>query len=330
MFSRTLHRAAGALFAASTLAAATPVLAADAWKPTKPVRLLVGFAPGGSADLLARMLAEPLSQRLGQPVVVENLAGAGGNIMAYRLSQSANDGYAIGIAAAGSMAITHVLNPKGTNYKPADFTPITLVATQPNVVIVNKDVPANTLPELKEYFQKTPTATYGTAGVGISNHLIAETMLYKLGVKVPHAAYRGAAPVITDLLGGHIAMTMDNISTAAPLVQQGKVKAIGVASIKRAPQLPNVPTLDEQGLTGFNMPTWQGVFAPAGLPAEARETYYAALQDVLKQPALIEKMATLGSEPVTGMSSAQFGEFLEKDRQQWADIVKAANISLEQ
>src|SRR5690606_9894035 len=134
MISRTLHRAAGALFAVSALAA-TPALAADAWKPSKPVRLLVGFAPGGSADTLARLLAEPLSQRLGQPVVVENLAGAGGNIMAYRLSQSSADGYTIGIAAAGSMAITHVLNPRGTNYKPADFTPITLAAVQPNVVI---------------------------------------------------------------------------------------------------------------------------------------------------------------------------------------------------
>lgn len=329
MFSRTLHRALGAVFAASALAS-TPVLAADAWKPTKPVRLLVGFAPGGSADTLARMIAEPLSQRLGQPVVVENLAGAGGNIMAYRLSQSAADGYAIGIAAAGSMAITHVLNPKGTNYKPTDFTPLTLVATQPNVVIVNKDVPANNLAELKAYFQKTPAATYGTAGVGISNHLIAETMLHKLGVKVPHAAYRGAAPVITDLLGGHIAMTMDNISTAAPLAQQGKVKAIAVASIKRAPQLPNVPTLDEQGLTGFDMPTWQGVFAPAGLPAEIRDAYYAALQDVVKQQGVIDKMAMLGSEPVSGMTPEQFAQFLDKDRQQWADIVKAANISLEQ
>lgn len=329
MFSRTLQRAVGALFAASALTAA-PALAADAWKPTKPVRLLVGFAPGGSADTLARLLAEPLSQRLGQTVVVENLAGAGGNIMAFRLSQSQPDGYTIGIAAAGSMAITHVLNAKGTSYKPTDFTPITLAAVQPNVVIVNKDVPANNLAELKDYFQKTPTATYGTAGVGISNHLIAETMLYKLGVKVPHAAYRGAAPVITDLLGGHIAMTMDNISTAAPLALQGKVKAIGVASLKRSLQLPDVPTLDEQGLKGFDMPTWQGVFAPAGLPADVLAAYYAALQDVLKQPGVKEKMAGLGSEPVTGMTPEQFGQFLENDRKQWADIVRAANISLEQ
>lgn len=329
MFVRNLRCALGAVLAAGAVAAA-PAVAADAWKPAKPVRLMVGFAPGGSADTLARLLADPLSQRLGQPVVVENVAGAGGNIMAMRLSQARPDGYTIGIGAAGSMAITYVLNPKGTHYKPTDFTPITQAATQPNVLIINKDVPANNLTELKEYFQKTPSASYGVAGVGISNHLIAETMLHRLGVKVPVAAYRGAAPVITDLLGGHIAMTMDNISTAAPLAQQGKVKAIGVASLKRAAQLPDVPTLDEQGLKGFDMPTWQGVFAPAGLPADVLATYQAAFQDVLAQPALKEKMAGLGSEPVTGVTSEQFAQFLEKDRQQWADIVKAANISIEQ
>jgi len=123
---------------------------------------------------------------------------------------------------------------------------------------------------------------------------------------------------------------MDNISTAAPLASQGKVKAIAVASLKRAPQLPNVPTLDEQGLKGFDMPTWQGVFAPAGLPADVLAAYYAALQDVLKDPTLVEKMAGLGSEPVTGMTPEKTVQFLEKDRQQWADTVKAANISLEQ
>lgn len=325
MSSRSLLCAVGALL---TLTAA-PALAADAWKPSKPVRLLVGFAPGGSADTLARLLADPLSRRLGQQVVVENLAGAGGNIMAQRLSAAEPDGHTIAIGAAGAMAITHVLNPKGTPYKPTDFTPITLAAVQPNVVIVNNDVPANNIAELKAYFAATPAATYGTAGIGISNHLIAETMLHRLGVKVPHAAYRGAAPVITDLLGGHIVMTVDNISTAAPMATQGKVKALAVTSLKRASQLPDVPTLDEQGLTGFDMPTWQGVFAPAGLPADVLAAYDAALQDVLRQPEVVEKMAVLGSEPVTGMTPEQFAQFLEHDRKQWADIVQAAGISLE-
>ena len=318
-----------AAFALAACAATGTVHAAEAWKPTKPVRLLVGFAPGGSADILARLLAEPLTQKFGVPVVVENLAGAGGNIMAQRLAISEPDGYTIGVGAAGAMAITYVLNPEGTRYKPADFTPITMVASQPNVVIVNKDVPANNITELKAYFEKTPTATYGTAGVGISNHLITESMLHRMGVKVEHAAYRGASPVITDLLGGHIVMTVDNISTAAAMVKEGKVKGLGVTSLERAPQLPNVPTLDEQGLKGFDMPTWQGVFAPAGLPAEIRAAYFDALQELLKQPGVIEKMGTLGSQPVTGMAPEAFDAFLVKDRAQWADIVKAADIRLQ-
>ncbi len=330
MSKPSIRRASAVLaLAGVALALGGAAQAAESWKPTQPVRLLVGFAPGGSADILGRLLSEPLGQKLGVPVIVENLAGAGGNIMAQRLAMAKPDGYTLGIGAAGAMAITHVLNPEGTRYSPKDFAPITMVATQPNVVIVNKDVPAGDINELKAYFDKTPTATYGTAGVGISNHLIAESMLHRLGVKVEHAAYRGAAPVITDLLGGHIVMTVDNISTAASLVREGKVKGLAVTSLQRAAQLPDVPTLDEQGVKGFDMPTWQGVFAPAGLPAEIRNAYFEALQEVLVQPGVIEKMGTLGSTPVAGMSTEQFEAFLAKDRAQWADIVKTADIRLQ-
>ncbi|GAA5233897.1 tripartite tricarboxylate transporter substrate binding protein [Verticiella sediminum] len=328
MFSQFSRRALAALVSIAALAAPT-VHAAESWKPEKPVRLLVGFAPGGSADTLARLLSEPLGQHFGVPIVVENIAGAGGNIMASRLANAAPDGYTLGIAAAGSMAITHVLNAEGTPYKAADFTPITLAAVQPNVVIVNNDVPASNIAELKTYFEQNPQATYGTAGIGISNHLIAETMLHRMGVKVEHAAYRGASPVIVDLLGGHIAMTVDNISTAAALAREGKVKALAVTSAERAPQLPEVPTLAEQGLTGFDMPTWQGVFAPAGLAPEIRDAYYAALQDVLVREDVIERMATLGSQPVTGMTPAQFEDYLEADRLQWAQTAEDADIRLQ-
>jgi tripartite-type tricarboxylate transporter receptor subunit TctC len=317
---------------ATLLACALPFCTAHAqgaWKPDRPVKLLVGFAPGGSADVLARLIAEPLGQRLGQPVIVENVAGAGGNIATGRLATSPADGYTIGIAAAGSMAITFELNPKATPYKPGSFTPITMVASQPNVLIVNNNVPANNLQEFKAYVARTPSASYGIAGIGISNHLIAEAMLHRLGVKMEAVPYKGAAPVIADLLGGHIVMTMDNITTAAALANDGKVKALGVTSAQRAPQLPNVPTLQEQGLAGFDMPTWQGVFAPAGLPAPVLRTYYEALQEILKQPGTVEKMARLGSQPVVGMESARFTAFLEADRRQWAATVKSADIKPE-
>jgi len=319
-----IHAGVCALTLATTALGSTAALAQ--WKPERRVKLLVGFAPGGSADTLARLIAEPLGRKIGQPVVVENVPGAGGNIMAQRLSTAAADGYTLGMGAAGSMSVTFHLNPAATKYKPESFAPVTLLATQPNVVIVNNNVPASNINDLKSYIQKNPQASYGIAGIGISNHLIAESMLSRLGVKMEAVAYKGAAPVITDLLGGHIVMTVDNITTAAALVKEGKVKALGVTTAKRAPQLPDVPTLQEQGINNFDMPTWQGLFAPAGLPADVMKAYFQAVQEVLKDPATHEKMALLGSEPVAGVSSADFVKYLAKDRQQWAQTIKAANI----
>lgn len=296
------------------------------WKPERPVKLMVGFAPGGSADTLARLIAEPLGQKLGQPVIVENVPGAGGNIMAQRLSTAPADGYTLGMGAAGSMSVAFHMSPQATKYRPESFAPVTLLASQPNVVIVNNNMPASNIKELKSYIQKHPQASYGIAGIGISNHLIAESMLNRLGVKMQAVAYKGAAPVISDLLGGHIMMTVDNITTAAALAKEGKVKALAVTTAQRAPQLPDVPTLQEQGIKNFDMPTWQGLFAPAGLPADVMKTYFQAVQEVLKDPTMREKMALLGSEPVVGMSSAAFVKYLAKDRQQWAETIKAANI----
>lgn len=313
-------------------AAATAVLgipsahAQSAWKPDRPVKLLVGFAAGGSADVLARLVADPLARKLGQPVVVENVAGASGNVMAGKLASATPDGLTIAIGAAGAMAITYDLNPRGTPYKPESFTPITMLAVQPNVVLVNNDVPARNLAELKSYIAATPAASYGIAGIGISNHLIAEAMLTRMGVKMTAVPYKGAAPVITDLLGGHIAMTVDNITTAAQMVKDGKAKAVGLTTAKRAPQLPDVPTLQEQGLAGFDMPTWQGLFAPAGLPAPVLAAYQDAMQEILQMPATRDRMALFGSQPVLGMTPVQFSAYVNNDRKQWGTIVKDANI----
>lgn len=301
---------------------------AQEWKPSKPVRLLVGFAPGGSADLLARLVQTPLSESLGVPVVVENVPGAAGNIAADKVAKSAPDGYTIGMGAAGAMAVTHLLNPKGTPYKADDFTPIAMLATQPNVVIVGPNLPVKTLADFTAYVKKNPSVTYGTSGVGTSNHLIAETMLHKLGVDMVHAPYKGATPVITDLMGGHIAMTVDNITTAASLVKAGKVKALAVTSTKRSPLLPDVPTLAESGLNGFDMPTWQGIFGPKGLPAPVVARFNHELVKALATPEVRKKMAEFGSEPV-GDTPDHFAAFLAKDRKMWADVIKASNITLE-
>ncbi len=309
-------------------AAVVPAAQAEDWKPAKPVRLLVGFAPGGSADLLARLVQGPLSESLGVPVVVENVPGAGGNIAADKLAKAPADGYTIGMGAAGAMAVTHLLNPKGTPYKSDDFAPIALLATQPNVVIVSPSLPVKTMADFTAYVRKTPQVTYGTAGVGTSNHLIAETMLHRLGIDMVHAPYKGATPVITDLMGGHIAMTVDNITTAAALAKTGKVKALAVTGSKRSPLLPEVPTLAESGLKDFNMPTWQGIFGPKDLPKPIVARYNQALVKALANPEVRKKMAEFGSEPV-GDSPEHFSSFLAQDRKMWADVIKSARITLE-
>ncbi len=314
------------LGAAAALGAANAQ--AQEWKPTKPVRLLVGFAPGGSADLLARLVQAPLSESLGVPVVVENVPGAAGNIAADKVAKAAPDGYTIGMGAAGAMAVTHVLNPKGTPYKADDFTPIAMLATQPNVVIVGPNLPVKTIADFTAYVKKNPSVTYGTSGVGTSNHLIAETMLHRLGLDMVHAPYKGATPVITDLMGGHIAMTVDNITTAASLVKAGKVKALAVTSSKRSPLLPDVPTLAESGLKGFDMPTWQGIFGPKGLPAPVVARFNHELVKALAAPEVRKKMAEFGSEPV-GDTPEHFAAFLAKDRKMWADVIEASNITLD-
>ena len=312
----------------SLVAVAASGAHAQEWKPAKPVRLLVGFAPGGSADLLARLVQGPLSESLGVPVVVENVPGAGGNIAADKLAKASPDGYTIGMGAAGAMAVTHVLNPKGTPYKADDFTPIAMLATQPNVVIINPALPVKTMADFTAYVKKTPQVTYGTAGVGTSNHLIAETMLHRLGIDMVHAPYKGATPVITDLMGGHIAMTVDNITTAAALAKSGKVKALAVTGSKRSPLLPEVPTLAESGLKDFNMPTWQGIFGPKDLPKAIVARYNQALVKALANPEVKKKMAEFGSEPV-GDTPEHFAGFLVQDRKMWAEVIKTAKVTLE-
>lgn len=325
------QRLTAGLFAAlaATLFPLAPAMAQGTWKAERPIRLLVGFVPGGSADAFARMIADPLGHRLGQSVVVENIPGAGGNIMAARLAAAAPDGYTIGVGSAGALSITYELNPKATPYRPESFTPITMLTTQPNVVLVNNTVPAKNLGELKSFIQKTPSASYGIAGIGVSNHLMTEAMLRGMGLTMQSVSYKGGSQMITDLLGGHIQLAMDNITSASQLAKDGRARPIAVTTIKRSSQLPDVPTLAEQGLGGFDMVTWQGVFAPAGLPPHILGSYYDALQEIARTPAIREKMQLLGLDVVTGMKPVDFTAYIDKDRKTWGAIIKAANIKPE-
>ena len=320
------------LFTLAAMAMA-PLLAApamaDEWKPTKPIRFIVGFAPGGSADILARLLQGPMSQRLGVPIVVENITGAGANIAMAALSRSAPDGYTIGMGSVGTHAINPAIFGDRLQFRvPDDFTPITELVAQANVLIVNNDVPVKNVQEFIAWIKANPGQNFGSAGIGTSNHLSGEMIGLRFGAKLVHVAYKGAAPVITDLLGGHIPMTLDNITTAATLANQGKVRAIAVTTPKRSPKLPNVPTFAESGAPGFDATSWQGLFGPKGLTPEMVAKLYDAVLFAFRDPNVKAKLAEFGSESV-GQRPEEFAAYILVEKKKWADIVRDANVKVE-
>jgi tripartite-type tricarboxylate transporter receptor subunit TctC len=321
----TAIAAAAALFASGSV----PAQGQPGWKPGKPIRFLVGFSAGGSADALARLLAVPMAQKLGTPIVVENMPGAGANIAMAAVSRAAPDGYTIGMASPGPMAINPAIMGARMPFKgPQDFTPITLLVTQPNVLIVNNGLGINNTAEFLAWVKQHPDATFGSAGIGTSNHLTGELLSMRLNAKLTHVAYKGAPQVITDLIAGHIAMTFDNLTTSAPLAQAGRVKAIAVTTAKRSSLLPHVPTLAESGLPGFDLASWQGLVAPPGLPAAEKQALYEAALYALQNPEVRRKLAEFGSEP-GGESPDAFTHYLQLETKRWGDIVRGAKVTIE-
>ena len=328
--SSLLRRRTLSILAVMVLA---PLLAApataDEWKPTKPIRFIVGFAPGGSADILARLLQGPMSQRLGVPIVVENITGAGANIAMAALSRSAPDGYTIGMGSVGTHAINPAIFGDRLQFRvPDDFTPITELVAQANVLIVNNNVPVKNVQEFIAWIKANPGQNFGSAGIGTSNHLSGEMIGLRFGAKLVHVAYKGAAPVIADLLGGHIPMTLDNITTAATLANQGKVRAIAVTTPKRSPKLPNVPTFAESGAPDFDATSWQGLFGPKGLTPEMVAKLYDAVLFAFRESNVKAKLAEFGSEAV-GQRPEEFASYILVEKKKWADIVRDANVKVE-
>jgi tripartite-type tricarboxylate transporter receptor subunit TctC len=330
-FSASRRHALGAVAAGLAGACAPAVFAqgGTAWQPAKPIRFLVGFSAGGSADTLARLVAGPMGQYLGTQVVVENIVGAGAGIAMSTLARSAPDGLVIGMGSPGSHAINPAIQGAKMPYKvPQDFTPITLLVTQPNVLIVNNALDVNNMAEFLAWVKAHPGAAFGSAGVGTSNQLCGELLSDRLGVKLTHVAYKGASQVITDLLGGHIPMTFDNITTAAVLVKEKKVKAIAVTTAKRSAQLPDVPTIAESGMPGYDLASWQGLFGPRGLPAPVLKALYDASVHALKDPEVTRRLADFGSDP-GGQSPDAFGAYVQSEMKRWGDIVRIAKITAE-
>ena len=299
---------------------------APAW-PTKPVKIVVTFPPGGAPDTLARVLADKWTQALGQTFTVDNKPGAGGNIGADFVAKSAGDGSTLLIATVG----THAINPALYSAMPynhiKDFTPVSFLASTPNLLVVNNAVPAKNVKELIALAGKTPL-TFGSSGSGTSIHLSGELFNTLAGVKMQHIPYKGRAQAVPDLLGGRITMIFDNMPSALPLVKSGDVRAIAVTSAKRSAAAPDIPTLAESGLPGFEASSWFALMAPAGLPKEVLARINAETARVMNLPDVRDKLTQLGLDVAPGSSEA-LASHIQTETTKWAKVVKESGAKLD-
>jgi len=290
--------------------------------PDKQVRLLVGFAAGGPADIAARIVADGLTEALGKPIVVENVTGAAGNVAADRVAKAAPDGYTLTMAASSTIATNVSLYDKLPFDPVKDFAPVSQVCFTPNILALNNDVPARSLQELVALARARPgELTFGSAGVGTSQHLAGELFKTMAGVNLQHVPYRGITQVMPDLLGGRLTMVFGNISAVLPLMREDKLRAMAITSIKRSSFVPNLPTLAEQGFPGFDATAWFGLMAPAGTPAPIVAKLHAETVKILARPEVRDKFGVLGME-VVGNTPEQFADVIKAEIPVWAKIIK--------
>lgn len=290
--------------------------------PSKPIRYIVPFAPGGTTDILARMFGEKLAIALGQPVVIENKAGQGGSIGVAELARAAPDGYTIGGGTISSHAINASLYAK-LSYDPVtSFAPITLYATQPNVLLVHPSVPAKNVAEFIQLLKANPDKySFGSAGSGTSQHISGELFKSMAGVQMQHIPYRGSGQMLPDLLGGNLPVAMDNIASAIPHMKAGKLRALAVTTATRSAVAPDVPTLAESGLTGYELSSWQAVFAPAGTPPAIIDRLYTEIVRIMKTPEMQKRFFDLGLDS-SGMSPQELSALIKADVPRLGKVVK--------
>jgi tripartite-type tricarboxylate transporter receptor subunit TctC len=321
-----LVRALAAVTAALLLA---PAAWAQAW-PSRPVSIVVPYPPGGPVDVSARLLAPKLQEALGQPFVVENRPGAGGNIGAAHVAKGAPDGHML---LMGAIA-THAINPALYRSMPydalRDFRHVALVVQVPNVLVVNNDVPARTVAELVALLKKSPGKfDFGSGSTGSTGHLAGELFKQMTGTYMVHIPYKGAAPAVADLLAGRVHLMFDNLASALPNIRSGKLRAIAVTTRQRTKSLPDLPTLHESGMEGFDLTTWWGIMAPAQTPAPVVERLSGALAKALQAPDVRERLDAMGSEPSRVRSPREFTAFVERELATYAALVKRSGASVD-
>jgi tripartite-type tricarboxylate transporter receptor subunit TctC len=324
MHRRTLAAGAAALLA--TLAAG-PAPAQDAW-PQRPIRLIVGFTPGGSTDLAARIVAQALGERLGKPVVVENKPGASGNIATEFVAKSPADGYTLMLCTIP----THAINPHLYKNLPydhlRDFAPVSLVAMLPNIVAVNPQVPAHNLQELVALAKKEPGRYQFAAVPGGSPHLTAEVFKDTAGIQLQLVPYKGASPAITDVIAGHVPMVFENVAPTMAFVQSGKLRPIAVTSPTRLPGLESVPTVAESGYPGFAVEGWSGIVAPAGTPAAVLDRLNTEVRTVLAQTEVQARFVQLNLR-ARPSSREEFGSFMREQTDFWGKLIARIGLKLD-
>lgn len=318
--TQALRRAACALALAVPLLPAT-ALAAE-W-PSKPITLLAPFAAGGTVDIVARVLATRLSRELGQNIIVENRGGAGGTIGAGMLARAAPDGHTLMLTHQG-LAFNVALYDKLPYDTVKDIIPVANVGTTPNVLVVTNAMPVKSVDEFIGY-AKTKAVNYGSGGHGSAGHLSMEVLHSMTGIKLVHVPYKGSGPAINDLMSGQIQAMLLTIPSVMPHIQSGRVRAVATSALKRTPALPNLPTLDEAGIKGFDYAPWYGFFAPAGTPPAVMQKMHAAVNKVLSDPEMVSKLGQQGLDVQT-MSREQFGEVVTADIAKWGKVIKKLDI----
>jgi tripartite-type tricarboxylate transporter receptor subunit TctC len=327
---RLIH---GACLAILTGAMSMPAVAQSAW-PTKPVRIVVPFAPGGTTDILARAVAPELTKAFGQPFIVDNRAGAGGNVGADLVAKSPGDGYTLLMGTVGTHGINKSLYSKMPYDPQKDFAPITLVAGVPNVMVMNAEKAAklgiNNVADFVKYAKAHPGQfSMASSGNGTSIHLAGELFKSQTGIFMTHIPYRGSGPALLDLIGGNVDVMFDNLPSAMPQIKGGKLKAFAVTSAQRSTAMPELPTVEEAGkLKGFEASSWFGLLAPAGTPPDVVNRIQQEVAKALATPAIKEKMLAQGAIP-SGNTPQEFAKLIDAEINKWAKVVKASGAKVD-
>ena len=316
-----------------SLALALPLLAlvpstwAQAW-PSRPIRLVVPFPAGGATDLLARAIAQGVGNAFGQPIVVDNRPGAGGTLGSAEVAKAVPDGHTLLMCTSSTHSIAPHLNPNLPYNAEADFTPVAQVANATNIVLVPKDLPVASMKELIAYAKARPgQLNYASSGNGTIVNLTAEAFKAQAGVFIVHIPYRGTALAIPDLVSGKVQLLFDSIVSGLPHVKDGKLKALAITSAKRSALVPDLPTVAESGLPGFESTTWFGIYGPKGLSADITHRVATELQRALQKPDVAERLARLGAEPVTDAGPAKFAAMVKADSARWATLIRERKIT---